>query len=358
MSIINDIEIRNFKSIRHQKIEGCKRINVFVGPPNVGKSNILEAIGMFTIPYLNFLNSRNTVLKQLVRYNSFVDIFNDEKEFGFVEYRNSKNEFHSVSLKMTNFSNENEINKLHSRAKDLMIMFESDPNFGFFYLDNGDNYLKSAQKSTLVSKIKSVHEPILYYKFKSMDYFIDDIFDYLNPPFGYNIGRIIDQNTDLRKFVSDELIKVDLKLNISQPDFKPMALKFKKDDSSYSFPFNLLADTFQRILFYKAAISSNQNSVLLFEEPEAQCYEPYILEITNDIKRDKSKNQYFIVTHSDFIIQEFLRDEESKNDTNIYLVNSENGKTVIKLLSRESNEDVYEYGLNSFFNFENLWETN
>ena len=41
MQKIDNIEIKNFKSIRHQKIEGCKRINVFIGYPNVGKSNIL-----------------------------------------------------------------------------------------------------------------------------------------------------------------------------------------------------------------------------------------------------------------------------------------------------------------------------
>src|ERR1700722_7753006 len=49
---IDHIEITNFKSIRHQKIEGCKRINVFIGYPNVGKSNILEAMSLFSLPYL------------------------------------------------------------------------------------------------------------------------------------------------------------------------------------------------------------------------------------------------------------------------------------------------------------------
>ena len=47
MQKIDNIEIKNFKSIRHQKIEGCKRVNVFIGAPNVGKTNILEAIGVF-----------------------------------------------------------------------------------------------------------------------------------------------------------------------------------------------------------------------------------------------------------------------------------------------------------------------
>ena len=46
MNFIDNIEIKNFKSIRHQKIEGCKKVNVFIGYPNVGKSNILEAISL------------------------------------------------------------------------------------------------------------------------------------------------------------------------------------------------------------------------------------------------------------------------------------------------------------------------
>ena len=52
------------------------------------------------------------------------------------------------------------------------------------------------------------------------------------------------------------------------------------------------------------------------------------------------------------------KDEESKNNTNIYLVNNINGETKVKLLNKNKNEDVYELGMNPFFNFENLWENN
>ena len=71
-----------------------------------------------------------------------------------------------------------------------------------------------------------------------------------------------------------------------------------------------------------------------------------------------NNNQFFIVTHSDFIIQEFLRDEESRNNTNIYLVSNVEGETKAKLLDKNNNDDVYEFGMNVFFNFENLWESN
>ncbi len=45
--MINKLEIKNFKSIKHLELD-CKRVNIFIGKPNVGKSNILEALGIFS----------------------------------------------------------------------------------------------------------------------------------------------------------------------------------------------------------------------------------------------------------------------------------------------------------------------
>src|SRR5580700_8309540 len=49
MNPIKNIEVKHFKSIKHLKIDGCKRINVFIGYPNTGKSNILEALSLLAI---------------------------------------------------------------------------------------------------------------------------------------------------------------------------------------------------------------------------------------------------------------------------------------------------------------------
>src|ERR1700761_709996 len=70
MKFIDDIEIKNFKSIRHQKVEACKRINLFVGPPNTGKSNMLEAIGLYGI------NDSKLNFKSFVRIESSSTLFN------------------------------------------------------------------------------------------------------------------------------------------------------------------------------------------------------------------------------------------------------------------------------------------
>lgn len=41
---ISRLTIQSFKSIKELNIP-CRRVNLFIGPPNTGKSNLLEALG-------------------------------------------------------------------------------------------------------------------------------------------------------------------------------------------------------------------------------------------------------------------------------------------------------------------------
>ncbi len=52
MELVRNIRIKHFKSLEDVEIKGCKRYNLFVGRPNVGKSNILEAHTLFALPYI------------------------------------------------------------------------------------------------------------------------------------------------------------------------------------------------------------------------------------------------------------------------------------------------------------------
>jgi len=66
--MIENLRIWNFKSIRDLNLK-CSRINVFIGEPNTGKSNILEALGM-----LSFLGHGGG-LKDFIRFETMPDIF-------------------------------------------------------------------------------------------------------------------------------------------------------------------------------------------------------------------------------------------------------------------------------------------
>lgn len=330
MEKINNIEISNFKSIKHLKIDGCKKINVFVGMPNAGKSNILEALGLFG--YLNHPPySKKT--NEFVRFNNLYQLcFNGNVK---------------ENIKI-NINNLGKLNLTLKRESSEETYFEIDKlKYNFIRKDGTTTNLVSETDLAMIKK----------YDFKNIDnQKTGDIT--LEFPFGENIGQIISQNQKLRNNVVQYLKENNLKSVIKSGNYEFAIQKDLEDGTVFELPYNMVADTLQRLIFYKAAIMSNENTVLLFEEPEAHCFEPYILEFTNGVKYDDNDNQFFIVTHSDFIIKEFLRDDESKENTNIYLVNNIDGETQVKLLEKDKNEDVYEYGMNVFFNFESLWETN
>lgn len=71
--MIATAEITNFKSIKQLKLD-CKRINIFIGEPNVEKSNILEALGIFSFGYYSSYGG----LADFVRFERISNLFYDE----------------------------------------------------------------------------------------------------------------------------------------------------------------------------------------------------------------------------------------------------------------------------------------
>lgn len=69
----NRLEIENFKSIKHIEIE-TSRVNVFIGRPNSGKSNLLEAMTLF-----NFIQDKSHRQNEpsVIRYNTLDNLFYD-----------------------------------------------------------------------------------------------------------------------------------------------------------------------------------------------------------------------------------------------------------------------------------------
>lgn len=114
-------------------------------------------------------------------------------------------------------------------------------------------------------------------------------------------------------------------------------------------PFISIADTLQRVMYYKTAIASNENAILTFEEPESHSYPPYISKLTTDIIYSES-NQFFITTHSPYVLNEFM--ENKIEDLAIYLVDFVKGKTTVKRLTEAELTKVSQTGVDLFFNSE------
>ncbi len=89
---------------------------------------------------------------------------------------------------------------------------------------------------------------------------------------------------------------------------------------------------------------------MLFEEPEAQMFPPYIKKLTTDILMDEGDNQFFIATHSPYVLSELI--EEAEDDLSVYVVDYDKGETIIKRLTDEQVIEVAQYGIDLFFNLE------
>lgn len=57
-----------------------------------------------------------------------------------------------------------------------------------------------------------------------------------------------------------------------KPHERVFELQKHQDGGVTAYPYVMSSDTLQRMLFYHAAIVSNRDSVLVFEEPEAHAF--------------------------------------------------------------------------------------
>ena len=74
--MIKNLHISRFKSIQELDLD-CRRINLFIGEPNTGKSNILETLGMLSfLRYGEAGKSGNA--RQFFRFERLGNLFYDE----------------------------------------------------------------------------------------------------------------------------------------------------------------------------------------------------------------------------------------------------------------------------------------
>lgn len=315
-TFFTNITIENFKSLRSVQLTDCKRINVFIGKPNVGKSNILEALSVFSMVH-NGNPIGTTIFKKLVRVDNETELFFDGED--------------NKTIKLT--SN--------------LCTVEMTSNF-----KNGFRLT-----SNLTEKDASLRDKIKKYVFKSNGIQLqtyDNDAESLLHPFGENLLNIIQTHPKLNKVCRELFKEYNLQLLFDKRTRSMMITKPSRSEGDempaiFTMPYGSVADTLQRIIFFKAAIASNTDTVLLFEEPEAHSFPPYIRDITQDILAAKT-NQFFITTHSPFVLNDFL--ENGRDDLAVFVVGWENGQTIVKKLTAEQLYDIYQYGIDLFTNIE------
>ena len=322
--MIKTLEIKNFKSIKQLKLD-CKRVNVFIGEPNTGKSNLLEALSFFSFAYYSRYGYK---LKDFIRFESVSNLFYDESLDEAIELTADDN---SIQLVFNNNTFQGQVREGETgNVKQTSGL-------------RGDYGNISMQNTSLeaVSIFKS-------YRFEVRESFNQSESGFLLPPFGDNLFSLLMVHRELKSLVTKFLSGSGLRLGFRKQE-KKLELVKHADDVFISYPYSLASDTFQRLIFHLAAVVSNKDSILIFEEPESHAFPYYTKYLAEVIALDENKNQYFISTHNPYFLEPVL-EKTPKDDIAIFITYSKDSQTKVKQLSQRELGKIME--LDIFLNLD------
>ncbi|MHA1237985.1 MAG: AAA family ATPase [Candidatus Odinarchaeia archaeon] len=324
--IVKNLKIKNFKSVRDLSLP-CERINVFIGEPNTGKSNILEALGLLS--YAGY--GRN--LKGFVRHETLINFFYNENLQNTIEINASPHNF-----KLSFNEKEQFIGEYFTEIARM-----SAPIFIYNYEGFG---------SSTTNKLLRIFK---FYRFKPLSTFPIMSGTFLHPPFGENLLHVIRVNEELRNTIRNIFEAQGLKLALKPYEKKIEVQRETTDGIIITHPYSLVSETLQRIVFYLAAIETNKDSVIAFEEPEAHAFPYYTKMLAETIALD-SKNQYFITTHNPYFLLSLV-EKAGVGEVSVFITYYENYQTKVKLLSTEDIEKLMGMGGDLFFNIDKFMGT-
>ncbi|HEY5408267.1 MAG TPA: AAA family ATPase [Ginsengibacter sp.] len=334
--MIQNLHISNYKSINQLDLS-CSRINVLIGEPNSGKSNILEALDLSYLSWMLGINAEdkktNTELidlKKFFRVNKVADMFHLGKLST------------PISIVHPGFSYGSKI-EYKDEKKNEQSFFE-------FYtagqFTNFDNDFSPKEPFQFYAS------PIIPYRYKSNIQF-HDVGNYIHrlmPPYGNNLAKVIYHNSDMQQLIKDFAREHGFELNIDNAN-NNITLQLRINEGVvYSLPYEALADTYKRILFYSAAVRHTNGSVITLDEPDTHAFPPYVSYLAEEIIK-QSNVQFFIATHNPYLLNTFIENTPS-DQLSVFVISYDklNRATIAKKLSHKDLSELLDYGVDIFFN--------
>ncbi len=331
-SLIKNLHIQNFKSVRDLTLE-CDRINIFIGKPNAGKSNVLEAISLLGAGY-----SEGRFMEGFVRYKTIVEMFSD------FSFRNSIKVETDQLRCVLRIDDKKEVIDF-SLTNINGINDEYHPPFW------GRGISIAGEINSIGPNNQPIPQPVKVkkYAFKLFEEFKENGL-FLHPPHGENFYLMVRSHKELREEINQFMQPNGLKLFLDDGTNR-ISLVRETEDGFLNFPLHLVPDTFQRYIFHLAAIMSNRDSVLLFEEPESHSYPPYVYQLAQYILEDEGRNQFFITTHNPYFLLPIM--QEGK-DVAVFVTWFKDYQTHARRLTEEELSEVLNYGVDLFLNLDHF----
>jgi len=315
--MITKLSVSNFKSVRQLNIE-CKKVNLFIGEPNTGKSNILEALAL-----MSWWARPSQNLGDFVRFQATQNLFYDQ----LVD--------HEIQVSLSLSSGKPDTG-LYVRFGKNRFWLRSHPT-------SRDRAWIDYQGHFSGSNVDVKTGDIKFFRFKNLPKHTDTTPGALKPPDGVNLFSVV--------FGSESLREYGLMI-VFKPQERVFEVQKQTGDLVFSYPYTLASDTLRRIIFYTVAIASNKDSVLVFEEPESNAFPYYTKYLGERIALDQT-NQFFIATHNPYLLSAVI-EKARKEDVQVFITYFKDFQTRIKPLMPDQVSELME--ADPFFNMDRFTE--
>ncbi len=326
--MITKLSVSNFKSVRQLDIE-CKKVNLFIGEPNTGKSNILEAIGL-----LSWCGQQGQkTISEYVRFGELMQyLFYDGLVDRSIKIKLSTKEIDPTGIRIVLNGNQYEIFKWESNR----------PSWTFDKYGQYDGSESFGQTRF-----------IKFFRFKNLKEYDSDDPGCLIPPSGSNLISVVSGSEDLRKIMKEFFEKYGLIVRMKRHAEKVIEIeKEETSDLIFPIPYTLTSDTLRRIIFYTVAMASNKDSALVFEEPESHAFPYYTKYLGERIALDQT-NQFFIATHNPYLLSAII-EKTRKEHVQVFITYFKDFQTRVKPLTANQLSELME--ADPFFNLDRFIE--
>ena len=325
--MIHKLSIRNFKSIRELDLD-CRRVNVFIGEPNAGKTNILEALGLWC-------PGVHTELWKVCRIEYASELFYDQN---------------------TNEPIKVELDELF--AKIVKSDEGADLRFnGTFMLGDRKRSWKVSvpildKRETLANwtDYPGAMPPVKFFIYDSaMD--VDSVSSGgLAPPFGSNLASLLANDKTARQIAADYYFDSRYRLTVDVGK-RHLSMSRQEDSAVVSFPYAATSETLRRMIFYRLALETSKKCILAFDEPEANSYPPYTKILAESIAKDEQENQFFLTTHSPYMLTSIIG-KTPASELNIFVCRLEGSETKVYPMNEDQRMELMEMDMSAFFNLD------
>ncbi len=349
--MISNLKIEHFKSIESLDID-CNQINIFIGEPNTGKSNILEALALYT--FIEQMPIGGTQLSSYIRFKDLSNLFTD----GILD--------RSVDLEIIRQDSSKQLltkgilaeGNIHKTIEKITIIPESgsyrltdQETFGT-QISNKANWLLNFNGGFSSGGLNPINpSSIKYYSYREFPEYNDLMATSLKPPFGENLVALIRSQKSLQQDIRDILKAEGYRLLI-KPHVNQIEIIKDVADISYSYPYTILSDTLKRIIFYTLAIRSNKNATLVLEEPESNTFPYYTKHLAEEIALD-DQNQYFIATHNPYLLRSII-EKAPKDKVNVFITSIKDYMSYVTKIDAKKIPDLLDF--DPFFNLSSFVE--